>query len=82
MRTTLTLDDDVAATLQRLRKERHVALRDLVNEALRVGLKQIAEPAKPRPRFEGPTANLGKCLVGDIVNASEVIDRVEGPWHR
>jgi len=82
MRTTLTLDDDVAATLNRLRRERDIALRDLVNEALRVGLQQISKPHQVRQRFNGPTADLGQCLVGDIVNASEVIDRIEGPFHR
>jgi Ribbon-helix-helix protein, copG family len=38
MRTTLTLDDDVAAALERLRKSRDASLKDLVNEALRRGL--------------------------------------------
>ena len=33
MRTTLTLDDDVAAILERLRKSRDASLKDLVNEA-------------------------------------------------
>ena len=36
MRTTLTLDDDVAVQLERLRKARHANLKDLVNEALRL----------------------------------------------
>ena len=37
MRTTLTLDEDVAAILERLRKSRDTSLKDLVNEALRRG---------------------------------------------
>jgi ribbon-helix-helix CopG family protein len=41
MRTTLTLDDDVAAILERLRKSRDASLKDLVNEALRRGLKDM-----------------------------------------
>jgi len=43
MRTTLTLDDDVAAALERLRRTRNASLKDLVNEALRRGLDNIAE---------------------------------------
>ena len=39
MRTTLTLDDDVAAILERLRKSRDATLKNLVNEALRRGLE-------------------------------------------
>jgi hypothetical protein len=34
MRTTLTLDDDVAVQLERLRRARDANLKDLVNEAL------------------------------------------------
>jgi Ribbon-helix-helix protein, copG family len=35
MRTTLAIDDDVAALLERLRKQQHAGLRELVNEAAR-----------------------------------------------
>ena len=38
MRTTLSLDDDVAAAVQRLREERHVGLSEAVNELIRAGL--------------------------------------------
>jgi hypothetical protein len=40
MRTTLTLDDDVAVQLERLRRARDANLKDLVNEALRLGLSR------------------------------------------
>jgi hypothetical protein len=82
MRTTLTLDDDVAAALNRLRRERDVPFRALVNDALRRGLKELREPARPARRFSTLTADLGPCLLGDIVSASEAIEQAEGPWHR
>ena len=41
MRTTLTIDDDVAVRLQRLRNERGDSLKAVVNEALRRGLEQM-----------------------------------------
>jgi len=41
MRTTLTLDDGVAAVHERLRKSRDASLKDLVNEVLRRGLKDM-----------------------------------------
>jgi hypothetical protein len=50
MRTTLTLDDDVAILLKRLSEERQVSFRTLVNEALREGLRQLEAPA-PQPAF-------------------------------
>jgi len=48
MRTTLTLDEDVAAILKRLRKRRDAGLKDLVNEALRRGLKDMTSRTKRR----------------------------------
>ena len=47
MRTTLTIDPDIAAQLDRLRKDREVSLKSLVNAALRAGLKQVAAAKKP-----------------------------------
>lgn len=49
MRTTLTLDDDVAAKIERLRKTRDQSLKDLVNDALREGLKHLAAPPEAGP---------------------------------
>jgi hypothetical protein len=47
----LTLDDDVAAALERLRKTRNASLKDLVNEPLRRGLREMmsARPKRPEP---------------------------------
>jgi Arc/MetJ family transcription regulator len=42
MRTTLTLDDDVAAQLAWLREERKLSLRDAVNMAMRKGINPLA----------------------------------------
>jgi SpoVK/Ycf46/Vps4 family AAA+-type ATPase len=62
MRTTLTLDDDVAVQLERLRRSREANLKDLVNEALRLGLREMigkAKEAKAVPNTDiryGPAA--------------------------
>jgi hypothetical protein len=48
MRTTLTLDDDVADLLKRVRNARKARLKDIVNEALRRGLRQM--PTRPKRR--------------------------------
>jgi hypothetical protein len=60
MRTTLTLDDDVAAVLERLRKSRDANLKDLVNEALRRGLVQSDQTTRAFAKAISrawPTAN-------------------------
>ncbi|MCA1709156.1 MAG: ribbon-helix-helix protein, CopG family, partial [Actinobacteria bacterium] len=41
MRTTLSLDDDVAAQLEQFRARGDRSFRQLVNDALRAGLAQI-----------------------------------------
>ena len=41
MRTTLSLDDDVAALLERVRKAKDASLKEVVNAALREGLVRM-----------------------------------------
>ena len=48
MRTTLTLNDDVAAALERVRRASDASLKDVVNDALRRGLNDFT--ARPRRR--------------------------------
>ena len=47
MRTTLSLDDDVAARIEQLRRELNTPLKELVNEALRRGLAAMHERCEP-----------------------------------
>jgi predicted transcriptional regulator len=78
MRTTLTLDDDVAAKIERLRKTRDQSLKDLVNEALREGLKHIGAPPRKRAAFRTEAVDLGRCLFGNVDNVAEVLAVAEG----
>jgi hypothetical protein len=73
MRTTLTLDKDVAAVIERLRKARSQSLRDIVNEALREGLKHMAEPRRRRKPFRTEAVDLGRCRFGNVDNVAEVL---------
>jgi predicted transcriptional regulator len=78
MRTTLTLDDDVAEALERLRRTRRQTLKDLVNEALRRGLKQMLAPPKRREPFRTQAIELGRCRLGSIDNVAEALSIAEG----
>lgn len=82
MRTTLTLDDDVAAALERLRKARKLSLKAAVNETLRRGLAQMSAPPGPRARVRTRAVSLGRCLVGNVDNVSEALARAEGEAFR
>jgi len=61
MRTTLTIDDDVAVQLDRLRRAKDVGLKELINDALRRGLRDLNAPQKRKP-FRTKPYNAGSCL--------------------
>jgi hypothetical protein len=79
MRTTLTIDDDVAVQLDNIRRKRHVALRVAVNEALRLGLREIADSRnRPQTPYQTPGVDLGRCLVDSIDDVTETLAVAEG----
>ena len=82
MRTTLTLDDDVAAELERLRKTRDLGRKRLVNEALRLGFRQMAEAPKPKKPFRTKSFHTGGVLVKSIDNVAELLAEIEGETFR
>ena len=55
MRTTITLDADVAAKLRELSRERGVSFKEAVNSTLRRGLK----PAVERKPYRVPSRPMG-----------------------
>ncbi len=77
MRTTLTLDDDVTVQLERLRRERDASLKELVNEALRLGLREMKGPQKKRKPFRTQVFHMGKPLI-NLDNTAEVLAFIEG----
>ena len=82
MRTTLSLDDDVAALLGRIREARKASLKDVVNEALRYGLDQMTTPPRRRKPYRTKAVSLGRCLVGSLDNVSEALAVAEGDSFR
>ena len=82
MRTTLTLDDDVAAKLKSRARRTGRAFKDVVNEVLRRGL--ASAPAAPtRAPFKVHARDLGRVGPGlNMDNIGELLDQVEGPLHR
>lgn len=76
MRTTLTLDRDVAESLKRLLKRRGASMKSLVNDALRLGLSQIERPA-PKKAFRTKSVNL-KPRASNVDDIAEVLALAEG----
>lgn len=82
MRTTLSLDDDIAAQLEQLRARGDRSFRQLVNDALRLGLAQLGrESAAPRGPFTR-AVSLGAARLPDVDDVSEVLAITEGERYR
>ncbi len=82
MRTTLTIDDDVAVALQRVRERDALTLKDAVNEALRRGLRVMdCEADKPAMHYELRTWNSGGMRIG-VDNVTEALSWAEGEGHK
>lgn len=82
MRTTLTLDDDVAAVLKRIAANEKGSFKGLVNRVLRLGLGTLTAPQPQRQPFRTTGFDLGPSLVGSLDNVEEVLARVEGERHK
>lgn len=81
VRTTLTLDDDVAAKLQEELRKRGGHFKDLVNELLRLGLNVRRELASQKP-FVVRARPLGQYPGLAYDNIGELLEQLEGPAHR
>jgi hypothetical protein len=82
MRTTLTLDDDVAAKLKAESRRAGRPFKEIVNETLRSGLASRRVAARGHA-FEIAARDLGGLRPGlSLDNVAELIEQVEGPLHR
>jgi hypothetical protein len=82
MRTTLTIDDDVAVMLDRLQKAKRLSLKAAINQVLRVGLQQLKSKPAERPRFETKILSSSPCLLDNVDNTAEVLAIAEGEAYK
>jgi len=79
MRTTITFADDVAAGIEKARRDRGLGLSEAVNDLIRAGLMN---QGTEQP-VEFPTYDMGMSM--DVRNIGEVIEAIErddGPLAR
>ena len=82
MRTTLTLDDDVAARLKAEARRTGRPFKQVLNECLRRGLSSPRRPASRAP-FKVVARDLGNLRPGlNLDNVAELLEVAEGPLHR
>ncbi len=73
MRTTITFEDDVAAAIERLQRERGIGVSSAVNELIRRGLNQ-----RPTRRPFVQRTSSGRARI-DVTNVAEALELAEGP---
>jgi hypothetical protein len=76
MRTTVTLDDDVAAALEQLRRERGLGLSEALNELARSGLRRRPEQVT----FRQESHVMGLTI--DVIDVADAIEQLDGPAAR
>ncbi len=77
MRTTLTIDDDVAEALQDLSRKRGTSFKAVVNEVLRRGLTTGEKPSAAREPFRVRSAPRGFRAGIDPLKLNQLVDELE-----
>ena len=77
MRTTLTLDDDVAAKLKEEARATGKSFKEVVNDSIRVGLLKQTKSMKP---FK--VRDVGFRLGVDFTSTSRLLEELEGPFQK
>jgi hypothetical protein len=79
VRTTLSLDDDVAGLLKKEMRRSGASLKETVNDLLRLGL--MASHNRARRAFVVTPLPLGLPAGLSYDNTEELIEALEGPAH-
>jgi hypothetical protein len=77
MRTTLTLDDDVADRLGELTRLTGASFKQVVNDTLRAGLQGSDKPAAPLPPFRVTPKAAGFRSGVDVRRLNQLNDELE-----
>lgn len=73
MRTTITIDDDVFRQIESIAEEQKRSRKDVLNDALRRGIRDTQQEKKREERFETKSMDLGQCLLPSLDNVAEVL---------
>ena len=79
MRTTVTIDQDVAVEIEKVMAKRKMRFKDLINDALRLGLRQLlAQNTQRTQKYRTASSSLGRCLLPSLDNVAEILATTEG----
>ena len=77
MRTTLTIDDDIAFALKDRARATGRSFEDVVNEVMRRGIAADAKPLAGRPRFKVVSSRRGFQPEIDPLELNQLVDELE-----
>ncbi len=77
MRTTLTLDDDLAAQLRQIAQRSGESFKEVINSTLRRGLSHGAKPAPRLTRFRVQPKACGFRPGVDVTKLNQLADELE-----
>jgi hypothetical protein len=80
MRTTLTLDPDVAAKVKKGAKKLGKPLKEVINAALRMGLDSVLNPPPAKP-YHTESLPMGLRQGFSYDNIADLLARAEGEDH-
>ncbi len=81
MRTTLTLEEDVAAKIEQEMRRSGKSLKQIVNEHLRLAFNTRREQPSSR-RFVVRPQRMGSVPGLNYDNIGELLEQLEGPGHK
>jgi hypothetical protein len=81
VRTTLTLDDDIQAKLEREARRDGRSFKEVVNHYLRLGLT-ARQQYEPRQKFTVQPRAMGLREGLSLASTARLIEEIEGPLHR
>lgn len=76
MRTTLTIEEDVAQEIQKLRRSQGLSLKSAVNQLLRAGLTAGSKPVPAKP-YRSRARPLGLRAGFDPARLNQAVDELE-----
>ena len=82
MRTTITLDSDVVVQIDAARARTGSGFKDVVNEALRIGLRVMESPSGQAAPYRTPSTSLGGCRLPDVDDVASALAIAEGEGFR
>ncbi len=81
MRTTLSLDDDVLEKARKVADKSGRPFREIINEALRIGLRSVATAPEVKPHVT-QARRMGLKAGRNLDNVQELLSQIEGEEFR